>query len=49
MDLFKVFEKIWFEIITSQMPIFQERDSLHGTRISDTRRQSMLYPIKRQM
>ena len=40
---------IWFEIITSQMSIFQEKDSLHGTRISDTGRQSMLYPTKRQM
>ena len=27
------------------MPIFQEKDSLHGIRISDTERQSMLYPI----
>ena len=31
------------------MPIFQEKDSLYGTRISDTGRQSMLHPIKRQM
>ena len=31
------------------MPIFQEKDSLHGIRISDTERQSMLYLIKRQM
>ena len=29
------------------MPIFQEKDSLHGTRISDTGRQSMLHPTKR--
>ena len=36
MDLF--FEEIWFEIITSQMPIFQEKDSLYGIRISDTGR-----------
>ena len=43
------FEEIWFEIVTSQMPIFQEKDSLYGTRIPNTRRQSMLYPIKRQM
>ena len=28
------------------MPIFQEKDSLYGTRIPNTRRQSMLYPIK---
>ena len=28
------------------MPILQEKDSLYGTRISDTERQSMLYPIK---
>ena len=31
------------------MPIFQEKDSLHETIISDTGRQSMLYPIERQM
>ena len=30
------------------MPIFQEKDSLYGIRISDTGRQSMLYPIKRK-
>ena len=29
------------------MPILQEKDSLYGTRISDTERQSMLHPIKR--
>ena len=28
------------------MPILQEKDSLYGTRILDTERQSMLYPIK---
>ena len=28
---------------------FKKKDSLHGTRISDTGKQSMLYPIKRQM
>ena len=28
------------------MPIFQEKDILHGTIISDTGRQSMLYPLK---
>ena len=42
MDLFKVlrkgFEKIWFEIITPQMSVFQEKDSLHGIGISDTGR-----------
>ena len=38
MDLFKVFEKIWFKIITSQMSVFQNEDSLHGIRISDSRR-----------
>ena len=32
-DLFKV-----FEIVTSQMPIFQEKDSLYGTRIPNTGR-----------
>ena len=31
------------------MPIFQEKDSLYGTRILDTGRQSMLHPTKRQM
>ena len=31
-------EEIWFEIVTSQMPIFQEKDSLYGTRIPNTRR-----------
>ena len=29
---------MWFEIITSQMPIFQEKDSLYGTRIPNTGR-----------
>ena len=48
-DLIQGFEKMWFEIITSQMLIFQVKDSLYGTRISDTERQSMLHPIKRQM
>ena len=28
------------------MPIFQEKDSLYGTRILNTGRQSMLYPTK---
>ena len=37
------------DIITPQMSIFQEKDSLHGTIISDTGRQSMLYPTKRQI
>ena len=37
-DLFKVFEKIWFEIVTSQMSVFQEKDSLHGTGIPNTGR-----------
>ena len=32
------FEKIWFKIITSQMSVFQEKDSLHGIRISGTGR-----------
>ena len=30
------FEKIWFKIITSQMSVFQEEDSLYGIRISDS-------------
>ena len=30
------FEKIRFKIITSQMSVFQEKDSLHGIRISGT-------------
>ena len=28
------------------MPIFQEKDSLHGTRVSDTGRQSCYTPLK---
>ena len=48
-DLIDLFKEIWFEIVTSQMPILQEKDSLYGTRIPNTGRQSMLYPIKRQM
>ena len=31
-------EKIWFKLITSQMSVFQKEDSLHGIRISDSRR-----------
>ena len=38
MDLLKVLRKIWFKIITSQMSVFQEEDSLHGIRISDSGR-----------
>ena len=49
MDNLTGFEKIWFEIVTSQMSVFQEKDSLHGTGIPNTGRQSMLYPTKRQM
>ena len=40
-DLFSL-EEIQSEIVTSQMPIFQEKDSLYGTRIPNTGRQSML-------
>ena len=38
MDLFKVLRKYGFEIITPQMSIFQEKDSLHGIGISGTGR-----------
>ena len=38
MDLFKVLRKYGFKIITSQMSVFQEEDSLHGIRISDSGR-----------
>ena len=44
MDLFKVLRKYGLKLSPHK-----EKDSLHGIRISDTGRQSMLHPIKRQM
>ena len=38
MDLFKVLREIWSKIITPQMSVFQKEDSLHGIRISNSRR-----------
>ena len=38
MDLYKSAEKIRSKIITPQMSVFQEEDSLHGIRISNSRR-----------
>ena len=32
------FEEIWFEIVTTQMSILQEKDSLYGIRVPNTRR-----------
>ena len=49
MHLFKVLRKYGLKLSSHKLPIFQEKDSLYWTRISDTGRQSMLYPIKRQM
>ena len=37
-DLFKVLRKYGLKFITSQMSVFQEKDSLHGIRISGTGR-----------
>ena len=37
MDLFKVLRKYGLKIITPQMSVFQEEDSLHGTRIPNSR------------
>ena len=34
MDLFKVLQKYGFKNITTQMSIFQEKDSIYGIRIS---------------
>ena len=44
MDLFKVLRKYGLKISSHKCQFFK-----NGTRISDTERQSMLYPIKRQM
>ena len=38
MDLFKVLRKYGLKLSPPQMSIFQEKDSLHGIRISDTGR-----------
>ena len=48
-DLFKVLRKYGLKLSPNKMPILQEKDSLYGTRIPNTGRQSMLYPTKRQM
>ena len=45
MDLFKVLRKYGLKISPYKCQFFK----IYGTRISDTERQSMLYPIKRQM
>ena len=42
-------EKIWSKIITPQMSVFQEEDSLHGTRIPNSRGLSMLHSIEGQV
>ena len=49
MDLFKVLRKYGLNLSLHKCQFFQENDSLHGIRISGPGRQSMLYPIKRQM
>ena len=49
MDLFKVLRKYGLKLSPHKCQFLQEKDSLHGTRISDIGRQSMLYPTKRQM
>ena len=38
MDLFKVLRKYGLKLSPHKISIFQEKDSLHGTRISDTGR-----------
>ena len=37
-DLFKVLRKYGLKLVTSQMSVFQEKDSLHGTGIPNTGR-----------
>ena len=49
MDLFKVLRKYGLKISPHKCQFFKKKDSLYGIRISDTERQNMLYPIKRQM
>ena len=44
MDLFKVLRKYDLKLLPHKCQFFKKK-----TRISDTGRQSMLYPIKRQM
>ena len=45
MDLFKVLRKYGLKLSPHKCQFFKK----NGTRISDTGKQSMLYPIKRQM
>ena len=48
MDLFKVLRKYGLKLSPHKRQFFKKK-ILYGTRISDTGRQSMLHPIKRQM
>ena len=48
-DLFKVLRKYGLKLSPHKCQFIQEKDSLYGTRIPNTGRQSMLYPTKRQM
>ena len=45
MDLFKVLRKYGLKLLPHKCQFFKKKDSLYGTRISDTERQSMLHPI----
>ena len=48
MDLFKVLRKYGLKL-SPQMSVFQKEDSLHGIRISNSRRQSMLHSTEGQV
>ena len=49
MDLFKVLRKYGLKLSPHKCQFFQQKDSLHGIRISGPGRQSMLYTPKRQV
>ena len=49
MDLFKVLRKYGLKLSPHKSQFFKKKTRKKRIRISDTGRQSMLYPIKRQM